>query len=73
MLRSIGKQSGESVESVVKKERKAAVGRKVVFSILWHRCVDVRCNFVSLHWHVHSIARTQCERVITQQALVVSE
>ena len=57
----------------MKKKRKAAVGRKVVFSILWHRCVDVRCNFVSLHWHVHSIARTQCERVITQQALVVSE
>ena len=27
MLRSIGKQSGESVESVLKKERKAAAGR----------------------------------------------
>jgi len=27
MLRSIGKQSGESVESVLKKKRKAAVGR----------------------------------------------
>jgi len=27
MLRSIGKQSGESVESVRKKKRKAAVGR----------------------------------------------
>jgi len=27
MLRSIGKQSGESAESVLKKERKAAVGR----------------------------------------------
>jgi len=27
MLRSIGKQSGESVESVWKKKRKAAVGR----------------------------------------------
>jgi len=26
MLRSIGKQSGESVESVLKKKRKAAVG-----------------------------------------------
>jgi len=29
MLRSIGKQSGEYVESVPKKKRKAAVGRKV--------------------------------------------
>jgi len=27
MLRSIGKQSGESVESVLKKKRKAALGR----------------------------------------------
>jgi len=27
MLRSIGKQSGESVESVLKKKRKATVGR----------------------------------------------
>jgi len=27
LLRSIGKQSGESVESVLKKKRKAAVGR----------------------------------------------
>ena len=27
MLRNIGKQSGESVESVPKKRRKAAVGR----------------------------------------------
>jgi len=27
MLRSIGKQSGESVKSVLKKKRKAAVGR----------------------------------------------
>jgi len=27
MLRSIGKQSGESVESVQEKKRKAAVGR----------------------------------------------
>ena len=27
MLRSIGKQSGESVESILEKERKAAVGR----------------------------------------------
>jgi len=27
MLRSIVRQSGESVESVLKKERKAAVGR----------------------------------------------
>jgi len=27
MRRSIGKQSGESVESVVKKKRKATVGR----------------------------------------------
>jgi len=27
MLRSIGKQSGESVESVLEKKRKAAVGR----------------------------------------------
>jgi len=27
MLRSIGKQSAESVESVLKKKRKAAVGR----------------------------------------------
>jgi len=27
MLRSIGKQSDESVESVVKKKRKATVGR----------------------------------------------
>jgi len=27
MLRSIGKQSGESVESVKKKKRKATVGR----------------------------------------------
>ena len=27
MLRSIGKQSGESVESVWKKKRKAAVGK----------------------------------------------
>ena len=27
MVRSIGKQSGESVESVLKKKRKAAVGR----------------------------------------------
>jgi len=27
MLRSIGKQSGESVESVPKKEKKATVGR----------------------------------------------
>jgi len=27
MLRSIGKQSGESVESVLKNKRKAAVGR----------------------------------------------
>jgi len=27
MLRSIGKQSGESVESVLKTKRKAAVGR----------------------------------------------
>jgi len=27
VLRSIGKQSGESVESVLKKKRKAAVGR----------------------------------------------
>jgi len=27
MLRSIGKQSGESAESVLKKERKAAVGK----------------------------------------------
>jgi len=27
MLRSIGKQSGESVESVLKKKRKAMVGR----------------------------------------------
>jgi len=27
MLRSIGKQSGESVESVLKKKKKSAVGR----------------------------------------------
>ena len=27
MLRSVGKQSGESVESVMKKKRTAAVGR----------------------------------------------
>ena len=27
MLRSIGKQSGESVESALKKKKKAAVGR----------------------------------------------
>jgi len=27
MLRSVGKQSGESVESVAKKKMKAAVGR----------------------------------------------
>jgi len=27
MLRSVGKQCGESVESVVKKKRKATVGR----------------------------------------------
>jgi len=27
MLRSVGKQSGESVESVVKKKRKATMGR----------------------------------------------
>jgi len=27
MLRSVGEQSGESVESVLKKKRKAAVGR----------------------------------------------
>ena len=27
MLRSIGKQSGESMESVLKKERKVTVGR----------------------------------------------
>jgi len=27
MLRSIGKQSGESVESVLKKKKKATVGR----------------------------------------------
>jgi len=27
MLRSIGKQSGESVESVLKRKREAAVGR----------------------------------------------
>jgi len=27
MLRSVGKQSGESVESVLKKKRKAIVGR----------------------------------------------
>ena len=27
MLRSIGKQSGESVETILKKKRKAAVGR----------------------------------------------
>jgi len=27
MLRSIGKQSGESVESVLKKKRKATVGK----------------------------------------------
>jgi len=27
MLRSIGKQSGESMESVLKKKRKATVGR----------------------------------------------
>jgi len=27
MLRSIGKQSGESMESVLKKKRKAVVGR----------------------------------------------
>ena len=27
MIRSIGKQSGESMESVLKKKRKAAVGK----------------------------------------------
>ena len=27
MLRSIGKQSGKSVESVLKKQRKATIGR----------------------------------------------
>ena len=30
MLRSIGKQSGESVESVRKKKRKATVGRIIM-------------------------------------------
>ena len=30
MLRSIGKQSGESVESVLKKKRKATVGRMLL-------------------------------------------
>jgi len=35
MLRSIGKQSGESMESVLKKKKKAAVGR---IGFLWNRC-----------------------------------
>jgi len=53
MLTSIGKQSGESVESVLKKKKKATVGRlKKTGSVIVAFCPDPACVQFAIRYGV---------------------